>query len=216
MANETLSNSTTVYYGGEDSGYGLNRTDVLFLVLSFIALAVCYIVGLIVSRAQNLNSDTGKEKVETAVSAGFVQRHLILREWNSDDDAENERQIGSVGGNPCLDVHLAETGLSCGNDVEVVGDPLREDAQGVVLLDYDQENSLEHCAICLEPFVIHQEVCGSNNALCRHSFHSFCLVPWLTQKRNQCPVCRQVYLLDNGTGELKEAGLPHGHTRGCA
>jgi hypothetical protein len=38
-------------------------------------------------------------------------------------------------------------------------------------------------------------VCESNNPLCRHIFHKDCMVDWLTKLHDDCPTCREVYLL---------------------
>jgi hypothetical protein len=51
------------------------------------------------------------------------------------------------------------------------------------------------CAICLNHFKPEQLVCESNNPLCRHVFHKDCMVDWLMKKHDNCPMCREVYLL---------------------
>jgi hypothetical protein len=64
--------------------------------------------------------------------------------------------------------------------------------------DYDSSPGDEEttgCAICLNHFKPQQLVCESNNPLCRHIFHKDCMVDWLTKPHDDCPLCREVYLL---------------------
>jgi hypothetical protein len=51
------------------------------------------------------------------------------------------------------------------------------------------------CAICLNHFKTQQLVCESDNPLCRHIFHKDCMVDWLMKLHDDCPMCREVYLL---------------------
>jgi hypothetical protein len=58
----------------------------------------------------------------------------------------------------------------------------------------DAEETAE-CAICLSAFEPQQLVCESNNSLCRHVFHKDCMVDWLMKGHDECPMCREVYLI---------------------
>ena len=61
----------------------------------------------------------------------------------------------------------------------------------------EEEESSENgpdCAICLTSFHDTQIVCQSNNPSCQHLFHAPCMTHWLL-KHEECPVCRQNYLL---------------------
>jgi hypothetical protein len=57
------------------------------------------------------------------------------------------------------------------------------------------EEEMAGCAICLSHFKPQQLVCESNNASCQHVFHKDCMVDWLTNHHDNCPMCREVYLL---------------------
>jgi hypothetical protein len=57
------------------------------------------------------------------------------------------------------------------------------------------ENEMADCAICLSHFKPQQLVCESNNPSCRHIFHKDCIVDWLMKNHNDCPLCREVYVL---------------------
>jgi hypothetical protein len=60
----------------------------------------------------------------------------------------------------------------------------------------DGEEEMAGCAICLSPFRPQQLVCESNNSLCRHVFHKDCMVDWLLKGHDECPMCREVYLVE--------------------
>lgn len=50
------------------------------------------------------------------------------------------------------------------------------------------------CAICLESYVVGDEVIWSSNSSCPHVFHSNCIIPWLAKKEEpKCPCCRQSF-----------------------
>jgi hypothetical protein len=57
------------------------------------------------------------------------------------------------------------------------------------------EGEIADCAICLSHFKPQQLVCESNNSSCQHVFHKDCMVDWLMKKHNDCPLCREVYLI---------------------
>mmetsp|Transcript_17533 Transcript_17533/g.25108 ORF Transcript_17533/g.25108 Transcript_17533/m.25108 type:complete len:281 (+) Transcript_17533:66-908(+) len=49
------------------------------------------------------------------------------------------------------------------------------------------------CSICLDDYVIGEEVCWSQNPDCYHAFHKDCIIAWLMEHKD-CPVCRREYL----------------------
>jgi hypothetical protein len=63
------------------------------------------------------------------------------------------------------------------------------------------EEEMAGCAICLSHFKPQQLVCESNNSLCQHVFHKECMVDWLTNHHETCPMCREVYLLKTVEGD---------------
>ncbi|KJE90778.1 hypothetical protein, variant 1 [Capsaspora owczarzaki ATCC 30864] len=56
------------------------------------------------------------------------------------------------------------------------------------------------CAVCIEEFAV-----GENLRVlpCNHLFHDACIVPWLTQQRSTCPICKR----DVRTGRSSGAGV---------
>jgi hypothetical protein len=59
----------------------------------------------------------------------------------------------------------------------------------------DGEEEMAGCAICLRHFKPQQLVCVSNNSSCQHVFHKDCMVDWLMKDHDNCPMCREAYLL---------------------
>jgi hypothetical protein len=57
------------------------------------------------------------------------------------------------------------------------------------------DEEMEDCAICLSQFKPQQLVCESDNPSCRHIFHKDCMVDWLMKRHDNCPICREVYVL---------------------
>jgi hypothetical protein len=57
------------------------------------------------------------------------------------------------------------------------------------------EDEMAGCAICLSHFMPQELVCKSNNSSCQHVFHKDCMVDWLMKRHDNCPMCREVYLI---------------------
>jgi cbb3-type cytochrome oxidase subunit 3 len=58
------------------------------------------------------------------------------------------------------------------------------------------EDEMAGCAICLSHFKPQELVCKSNNSSCQHIYHKDCMVDWLMKLHDNCPMCREVYLLE--------------------
>jgi len=54
-------------------------------------------------------------------------------------------------------------------------------------IDYGSRDETRTCAICIEDFSD-----GDNlvQLPCSHQFHTDCIVPWLTERRPVCPLCK--------------------------
>lgn len=60
----------------------------------------------------------------------------------------------------------------------------------------DQEKAIcGPCAICWCPYQEGEVACVSSNRMCRHAYHTDCIMPWfIERKRNDCPLCRRNFL----------------------
>jgi hypothetical protein len=63
---------------------------------------------------------------------------------------------------------------------------------GISIETSDSGNAIQ-CHICLDDFIVGDEVRTSKNSDCRHLFHNDCIMLWLKSK-DHCPVCRQDFL----------------------
>ena len=57
----------------------------------------------------------------------------------------------------------------------------------------EMSDNSKSCAICLEEYKEGDEVAYSRNKQCAHYFHLNCISDWL-RRRDECPVCRLVFL----------------------
>jgi len=53
----------------------------------------------------------------------------------------------------------------------------------------EDEDGEDVCAICLEPFLLNENVVSLPN--CTHTFHGTCIYTWLERSSNVCPVCKR-------------------------
>jgi hypothetical protein len=118
-----------------------------------------------------------------------ISKALVVREWSSDGATVETETSGSnstpeVGSKRLRPATKDDDRVTCGmgsDDYE----------------SFSEEQTV--CAICLSRFEDHQLVCESNNGSCQHVFHKDCMIGWLTTKEHDdCPICRQNYLLKPG------------------
>lgn len=69
---------------------------------------------------------------------------------------------------------------------------IKHQDSGISIKTCDSGNTF-HCHICLDDFVVGDEVRASRNSQCRHLFHNDCIMLWLANQ-DCCPVCRQDFL----------------------
>jgi hypothetical protein len=121
-----------------------------------------------------------------------ISNGLIVKEWvldgapvvgsRTEGDQDNPAPLGETVESwqpPALPVSASS--VSC------VGSDDCESLEG--------GEEMTGCAICLSHFKPQQLVCESNNSSCQHVFHKDCMVDWLTKPHDDCPMCREVYVL---------------------
>jgi hypothetical protein len=133
---------------------------------------------------------------KTAVSEVSSQPCSRTNDENDDDTAaaSNDEEMGEASTTVASVLDQQQQQQQQPDDV----DEEEEDNNGGLESKNSTDNSIQKCccAICLAPFVCHQTVCESNNPSCRHVFHTECMIPWLRNGHNHCPVCRQMYLME--------------------
>lgn len=51
-----------------------------------------------------------------------------------------------------------------------------------------------HCAICFSNYEPGEKVAWSGEEHCKHAFHYDCIMPWLSNGKKRCPVCRHWFV----------------------
>jgi hypothetical protein len=170
--------------------------DALEAVAIFCILAVLFCCMLCVAgvfkrpteeRANVAGPQTQLSVEDRKKRKEWISKALVVREWSSDGATVEETEtsgsnsISEVGSKHQLPATKDDDRVTCGmgsDDYE----------------SFSEEQAV--CAICLSKFEDHQLVCESNNGSCQHIFHKDCMIGWLTTKEhNECPMCRQDYIL---------------------
>jgi hypothetical protein len=122
----------------------------------------------------------------------FVLNGLIVKEWvpvdpqeveestTGDQDTPPTGEAVKAPQPPAPPINSSIVSCAMGND----------DCESL-----DGEEEMAGCAICLRHFKPQQLVCVSNNLSCQHVFHKDCMIDWLMKDHDNCPMCRESYLL---------------------
>ncbi|KAL2333533.1 hypothetical protein Fmac_014746 [Flemingia macrophylla] len=113
---------------------------------------------------------------------------IIKREWMDRSDSPELHAL--------LQYDLKQTGLM--NSINLLRQRLGLSEEDItqhikrenimVIIDENNPNDKENCAICLEDFEDGEEI--GKLDLCAHKFHVQCIKQWLMEK-NVCPMCRR-------------------------
>jgi hypothetical protein len=121
----------------------------------------------------------------------YVSTELNVKEWPPDDPpvepTKEGDQVSSSSGEAVEAPQPSAPPIDSSPASCVMGSDDCESLAG--------EEEMAGCAICLSHFKPQQLVCESNNSSCQHVFHKDCMVDWLTNHHDNCPMCREVYLL---------------------
>ena len=120
-----------------------------------------------------------------------ISNRLIVKEWVSDDPQTESTEGDQDTSVPSQEmVETPQSPAPTINSSPASCEMGSEDCEPLAA-----EEEMVGCAICLSNFKPQQLVCESNNPSCRHIFHKDCMVDWLVNKNDSCPMCREVYLL---------------------
>jgi hypothetical protein len=177
------------------------RSDVALTVVSLMIFGLCalifvfsFIFGICRKEANlaELEEDAAlQEENRILMRLESIANGLIVKEWVSPDDPPVESPEGDLDTSPSQEtveapqqpappINSSPTSCAAGSD----------DCESLAM-----EEEMAGCAICLSQFQSQQLVCESNNPSCRHVFHKDCMVDWLMKHHDECPMCREVYLV---------------------
>jgi hypothetical protein len=139
--------------------------------------------------ASHESKDEMKRKREEMILEG-----LIVKEWVPDNPA-----VESTKGDQ--DIQQLGEAIEVGAEAPQPPVPPTNSSPASCVMGSDDcdslagEDEMAGCAICLSHFRPQELVCKSNNSSCEHVFHKDCMVDWLMKRHDNCPMCREVYLL---------------------
>jgi hypothetical protein len=180
----------------------MSNADVV--ALTVFPLMVCGLCSLVVTftrlREQNLALQEAAEDValqEREEESGRERKESILnglnvKEWVPDDNTTIDSTEGDQDTPPSGEtVQAPQLPAPSINSSPASCATMGSGDCG----SFAREEEMAGCAICLSHFQSQQLVCESNNSSCRHVFHKDCMVDWLMKNHDNCPMCREVYLL---------------------
>ena len=182
-----------------------------------IGLLVLVVVTLIfqhcrIQRLEQSQSDEHSDPVRIAARYKYIQQKEALRLEMIEHALVKTKVIQDQGpssrSNSFALTEVSSASLDCSNssnDEVVLNIASEEDIEGLSGSKPDMmtlEHSINikgwklesHCAICLEAYQENDIVSYSKNQKCSHIFHSYCILGWLQDCREQCPCCRSPYL----------------------
>lgn len=133
------------------------------------------------SWARRLNRQR-EEQGERPLSFASLRLVVRGRDFTSGNDYEGLLQIEQEAG-PAVISLFQNMGAT---QEEIDRCPTRILRETDDLLVQQEGKEPPHCAVCLEPYCVEQQV---RTIPCFHTFHCSCIDPWLAQKAT-CPVCK--------------------------
>jgi hypothetical protein len=182
-------------------------------------------VALQAQAKKKLASQERKRKRKESISKGLIVKEWVLDDAPAVESTEGDQDSPpsdevDIAPKPQSQPSKSSTPTSCGmgsddRDVEntppsgevveasqpLAAEPIHSSSSASCAMggaDCDplvREEETAGCAICLSQFKSQQLVCESNNSSCRHIFHKDCMVDWLMKNHEECPMCREVYLV---------------------
>ena len=190
--------------GEQEEGSEFKTLQFVFVIVMVILMLGIYFTGLVAMKFCSIPrstiapappTDPEQQSRESTARAKFIRSQLIVHAWG---DQENKSVATSFEGDDDDDETAFEKRASTDSASSDNSNRRQQNSCRASRLDGSFSSSdevKEDCAICFGSFEPHQKVCESNNMACVHQFHEACMVSWL-EKRNECPVCRQTYLLE--------------------
>jgi hypothetical protein len=203
MSNSNALTNATCCDGGEEVVPRAPVDVVALTTFSLLIFGLCLLILVFARLREKLALQAHLEEDEASHDSKekrkrkrkeFISNGLIVKEWVPPEDPPVESTEGDQDNSPP------------GEAVEAPQPPpppppINSSSPASCAMGSDDceslagEEEMAGCAICLSHFKPQQLVCESNNESCRHVFHKDCMVDWLMKQHDNCPMCREVYLL---------------------
>jgi hypothetical protein len=207
MSNSNVPTSTACCDSGEGA-FSLPHDDVVVIaVFSLVVFALCLMVFVFVKLREKMALQAQLEEAmalhdrkeerrsySTRKRKKSISDGLIIKEWVPPEDAPvvestGKDRVTSPSGEGAFEAsHSPAPPINTSSPVSCAMGS--DDCDSLV-----GEEEMTGCAICLSHFRPQQLVCESSNSLCQHIFHKECMIDWLMKDHDDCPMCREVYLI---------------------
>jgi hypothetical protein len=213
MSNSTVSVLTNVRCcdGLEIDVVAITLFSLLVVGISLLGIGICSLIVLFArlrvkaalqaQQEQDAASHNRKEERRcdaTRSRMEFISNGLIIKEWVSPNESPNDQPVESAEGdqdNPTPSGETVEASPPPPPSSQINSSLVPCAMGGDDCDSFAREDEMADCAICLSHFKPQQLVCESNNSSCRHVFHKDCMVDWLMKHHDECPMCREIYLI---------------------
>ena len=107
-------------------------------------------------------------------------------------DVKKEPEIDTVSADEEEGVPKSPTGdqaIVQSNSTKVAELDLGEECDYII-------DPCKSCPICTEEFAEGELIAMSKNIDCSHIYHTECIIPWLLKSHDECPMCRNDFLVE--------------------
>lgn len=203
-----MSNTTDPHYPDTKDFDGAEIADIIITVFALV-FSVC-VIGVVIALTHKPASVPAEEVLEHEQAQErrreWISQHLAAKEWIpktriEEDASATSSDVSAASSADADDEELAIQAVPFDAPVHLSVINERQTAKMCPMgCDDDTDDAVSlsddrpGCAICLGAFEDRQLVCESSNTSCEHTFHEVCMSSWLL-KHDDCPMCRQTYLL---------------------
>ena len=136
-----------------------------------------------------------------------------LVDSNADSITNNEDGDAEAGDNSTRSVHMVENKITNKEEEEKSSEEVVENKsdEGLNTISPKNSNSFKAaytsctmCSICICEFEEGEEL--RLLPACGHIFHTECILPWLTEKKNACPLCQKKVKVISNADDTEDEG----------
>jgi hypothetical protein len=184
---------------------GLSAMGIGFCSLIVVLARLCERNILVSPAMEEDEASQEREEESRRKRKEYILTGLNVKEWSPDDPPVESTEEWSPD-NPPVESTQGDQDTQPSGEAVVVPQPPAppidsSSSPAACAMGSDDcesltgEEELAGCAICLSHFKPQQLVCESSSSSCQHVFHKECMVNWLMKLHDECPMCREIYIL---------------------